>query len=183
MPAIPAIMGGARTGPRGYEVLESRNQRARRIGAAVPGDRSGANLARCAAAGPRPDRRVRWRPCRRELQREPKRDRHHPRRASTPALSGPSRRGAQPDTDRCGCRKLRGKSTSRNVGRSNSTSAENGFGSIAEAVCASRARADPRSPSERAAADQPTAGHGRKQIDPLGLQRREPHELEPDSFP
>ena len=144
---------------------------------------SGADLARCATAGPRFDRRVGWCPRRGELQREPKRDRHHPRRASTPALSGPSYRGAQPDADRCGCGKLRGESTSRGLRRSNSASAETGPAPVAQGACASRARADPRSPSERASADQPTAGLRRKQSDPLGLQGREPHELEPDSFP
>ena len=176
-------MGGASTGPRGNEVLESRNQRARRIGAAVLRNRSGADVARCAATGPCNDRRVGWCPCRSELQREPKRDGHNPRRASTPALSDPSGRIAERDTDRCECSNLRSQSPSPGLGGSDSTPAQGRIPTFAETDCVSRARAHPRSPSQRATADQPTTGDGRKQADSSGLQRREPHELEPDSFP
>jgi len=176
-------MGGAPTGPRGYEVLESRNQRARWIGAAVPRDRSGANLAGCAAARPRHDRRVGWGPCRRKLQREPQRDRHHPRRPPTPPLSGPSSRSAERDTSSRGCCNLHNESTSPGLRRSDSIAAEGGLRPLAEAACAGRARAHPRSASQRASADQPTTGNGREQADPLGLQGREPHELESHSFP
>lgn len=181
LPAIPAIMSDARAGPRGHEVLESRNQRARWSGAAVLGNRRGADLAGRPAAGPRPHRRVGRRTCRGELQREPKRDGYNPRRAPTEALSGSPGRGAQPDPAGCGCCWLCGESTPCHLRRSHSTAAKGGLASIAEGARCPRTAA--RSTSRRATAHEPATGNGRKQADPLGLERRNTHQLESDSFP